>query len=179
MLTIIVPGSELWDEKQEAYIYTKETKLNLEHSLLSMSRWEARWKKSFLSSEDKTTEEVIDYIRCMTLNKNLDPNVYASLTAQNINDIIAYINDEQSATTVNLGGNGPSRRIVTTEVVYYWMIAFNIPHEFERWHFSRLLKLIEVCSAYSTPQKKMSKRDVMARNASLNAARRAKFNSKG
>lgn len=179
MLTIIVPGSELWDEENEIYIYTKETKLNLEHSLLSMSRWEARWKKSFLSSDDKTIEEVIDYIKCMTLNKNIDPKVYSSLTSQNINDIISYINDEQSATTVNLPSRGPSRRIVTTEVVYYWMIAFNIPHEYERWHFSRLLKLIEVCSAYSSPQKKMGKKELLDRNAKLNAARRSKFNTKG
>lgn len=179
MLRIVIEASELWDEASERFISGDRQELLLEHSLISISKWESKWKKPFLTDNDKTTEEVIDYVRCMTLNKNVPKDAYLRLSRENLERITEYINDSKTATTFSKRHRGGGREIVTSEVIYYWMVSFNIPVEFEKWHLSRLLTLIEVCSVKSQPPKKMSKRDVMSRNASLNAARRAKLNSKG
>lgn len=180
MLRIDIEGSEQWDEATETFIETKPIKLSLEHSLLSISKWESRWKKPFLDNHDKSREELLDYIRCMTITTNVPDEVYTGLSAENLNRITDYINDPMTATTFhNRGPKGGNGEIVTSEIVYYWMTTFNIPFECEKWHFKRLITLIEVCALKSQPPKKMSKRDVIARNASLNAARRAKLNSKG
>lgn len=179
MLQITVPAAKaLWDENNEEFISIDETPLSLEHSLLSISKWESKWNKPFLHTKEKTNEEIIDYIKCMTLTKNVDPNVYVCLTAENIQEIVNYINAPMTATTVKNNGR-PNREIVTSELIYYWMISLNIPVEFERWHINRLITLIRVCSIKTQPAKKMSRSEVMQRNAALNAARRKQTNSKG
>lgn len=183
MLRIVVPGQEFWDEKTEEFLYFKEQTLELEHSLLSISKWESKWHKSFLSSRDKTDEETIDYVRCMTITKNVDPDVYYRLTDENIRAINDYIDDPMTATVISdvleEGSSKHSRDVVTSELIYYWMIAFNIPVEFEKWHISRLLTLIRVCEIKNAPPKKMSKKAIMSRNKALNEARRRKLGSKG
>lgn len=179
MLQITVPAAKaLWDENNEEFISIDETPLSLEHSLLSISKWESKWNKPFLHTKEKTNEEIIDYIKCMTLTKNVDPNVYVCLTAENIQEIVNYINAPMTATTVKNNGR-PNREIVTSELIYYWMISLNIPVEFERWHINRLITLIRVCSIKTQPAKKMSRSEVMQRNAALNAARRKQIHSKG
>ena len=180
MLTIVIPERELWDEEREELVSVKEQTLQLEHSLVSLSKWESKWKKPFLTKEDKTPEETIDYIRCMTLTPNVKPEVYKCLTHDNIAKINNYISDPMTATTINMHGlSKGGKEIVTSELVYYWMVALNIPFECQKWHLNRLITLIQVCNVKNTPPKKMSKRDIMSRNAALNAARRKKYNSKG
>ena len=180
MLEIIVPETELWDEARQEFIYIDRTTLKLEHSLVSLSKWESKWQKPFLVKDPKTNEEMFDYIRCMCLNKAVDPKIFNALTPDNINAINKYINNLMTATTVNKDKkNGINREIVTSELIYYWMIALNIPFACHTWHLNRLLTLIEVCNVKNAPPKKYSKRELMSRNAALNKARRQKYNSKG
>lgn len=186
MLQIIVPAreaDELWDEEKQEFIpmpAKKEQVLQLEHSLISLSRWESKWHKPFHSNKEKTTEEVIDYIRCMTLNKNVDPEVYERIGDVNIKLITDYIYDPMTATTIT--EDRITRRngeIITSELIYYWMISQHIPVEFEKWHLNRLITLIKVCAIKNAPPKKRSNKEIMSRNAALNAARRKKLNTKG
>lgn len=180
MLKIVVPAGEMYDEKKEEFISIKEQTLQLEHSLVSLSKWESKWHKPFLDKKEKTFEETIDYIRCMTLTQNVDPKVYNFLTRENVEEINKYIENPMTATTFSDNANGKNNReIVTSELVYYWMIALNIPFECQKWHLNRLITLVRVCNVKNQPPKKMSKREIMNRNAALNAARRKQLNSKG
>ena len=180
MLQIVIPGQEFWDEQKQEFINTKEQVLQLEHSLISLSKWEAKWCKVFLSKQEKTQEETIDYIKCMTITPNVDPEVYNHLTRENIKEIEDYISAPMTATYFSSDNAGKSsREQVTSELIYYWMIALNIPFECQKWHLNRLLTLIKVCNIKNQPPKKMSKREIMSRNAALNAARRQQLNTKG
>lgn len=181
MLQITIPSrDDLWDESKGEFVTSKEQKLVLEHSLVSLSKWESKWCKPFLSKQEKTTEETIDYIRCMTLTQNVDPEVYNFLTDDNIRDVNAYIEAPMTATWFSNSNTGKqNREQITAELVYYWMIALNIPFECQKWHLNRLLTLIRVCEVKNSPPKKMSRRELLNRNAALNAARRKKLNSKG
>ena len=180
MLQITVPGIELYDEKNEEFIYLKERTLQLEHSLVSISKWESKWCKPFISKTDKTQEEVMDYVRCMTITQNVEPDVYKRLTTQNYEEIENYINAPMTATTFKEGRLGKKGSgVVTNEIIYYWMVALNIPSAYEKWHLNRLLTLIRVCNEKNAPAKKMSKSEIMKNNAALNAARRQQLNSKG
>ena len=180
MLQITIPAREMWDERNNEFVYTNEQTLQLEHSLISLSKWESKWNKPFLSKESKTYEEVLDYVKCMTLTQKVSPEIYANLTDENMRDIQRYIEAPMTATTSseekNMKGN---REIVTSELIYYWMIALGIPLECDKWHLNRLLTLVRVCNIKNSPPKKMGKNAIMSRNASLNAARRKRLNSKG
>lgn len=181
MLTIVVPKREFYNESTNEFIEIKETTLKLEHSLISISKWESRHKKCFLDSE-KSPEEILDYIRCMTLSYDVDDRVYSCLSEQNISDITDYIEDPMSATQFvkYQEDYGPKPKDKTTsELIYYWMISYNIPVEFEKWHINRLLKLIELCGIKNGNGKKMSRNQILSRNQAINQARRAKYNSKG
>ena len=180
MLQITIPATEQWDDARQEFIHTKEQTLRLEHSLVSLSKWESKWHKPFLNKEPKSYEETIDYIKCMTLTQNVDPNVNYNLRQDHVNQINAYIENPMTATTVNDSKNAkPNREIVTSELIYYWMIAMQIPSDYDKWHLNRLLTLIRVCGAKNESPTPMNKRDVMANNAKLNAARRKKLNSRG
>ena len=179
MLLLTIPAAELFDNKTQEFIKIPEYRLQMEHSLVSLSKWESKWKKPFLSKIPKTAAETIDYIRCMTITQNVDPKVYNSLTSKNIQQINEYIDEPMTATTFNETNNTSNREIVTSELIYYWMFSLNIPMECQKWHLNRLLTLIRVCNIKNQPPKKMSRRDIMNRNAALNAARRSKLNSKG
>ena len=181
MLELTIPASESWDERKEEFVVTrKEQTLKLEHSLVSLSKWESKWCKPFISTKERTPEETMDYIKCMTVSPNVDPIVYNLLTNEHIKQVNEYISAPMTATTIS-GTNGgkQSRDVVTAELIYYWMIALNIPFECQKWHLNRLLMLIRVCNHMNQPPKKMSKRDVMSRNAALNAARRKQLNTNG
>lgn len=171
---------EGWDEEKQEFVQPKEQTLQLEHSLVSLAKWESKWHKSYLSKTTKTYEETIDYIRCMTLTQNVKPEVYERLSKSNIDEISDYIKNPMTAThfseTKTEKKNG---EVVTAEVIYYWMIALNIPSEYQKWHLNRLLALIRVCDIKNRPAKKMSRREIMSRNAALNAARKQQYNSKG
>lgn len=179
-LTIVVPGRDFYDPETNRFISVKEQKLVLEHSLLSIAKWESKWHKAYLSKTKKTDEENIDYIRCMCLTEPPDPNVFYALTVQNVKDIADYISNPMTATTFKNQNQRPSREIITNELIYFWMTNFNIPFDpCQKWHLNRLMTLIEVASIKSQPGKKMSKRDILSQNAALNAARRAKYGTKG
>lgn len=180
MLTITIPARELFDEKTEQFVYTKEQTLQLEHSLVSLSKWESKWKKPFFATKEKTNEETIDYIRCMTITQNVDPMIYNFLTDENLSAIHDYIEDPMTATTFSDNKNGKkNREIITAELIYYWMITSGIPFECQKWHLNKLITLIRVFEVKNTPPKKMSQRELMNRNRALNEARRKQFNSKG
>ena len=180
MLTITVPEREMYDEETNTFRSRKSQTLQLEHSLVSLSKWESKWCKPFLTQDSKTLEETIDYIKCMTITQNVDPEVYSRLSNDNIKAINAYIDAPMTATTFSDNKkSGGSKEITTSELIYYWMISFNIPMECQKWHLNRLLVLIRVCNIKNAPPKKMNKRDVINQYASLNAARRQQLNSKG
>jgi hypothetical protein len=182
MLQIVVPASELFDEKTETFIKTKETTLRLEHSLLSISKWESKWCKPFLAktkNDRRTPKEMLDYIKCMSLVGNVPDEVFNALTPENMTAINNYINHPMTASTVADRPGSPGRtEVITSELIYYWMVAYNIPFECEKWHINRLIMLIRICNAKQNPQK-ISSRDLAKRNRELNAARRKALHTKG
>lgn len=191
MISIAIAGrdaQEVWDNDIEEFTMlpgVKPVTLTLEHSLLSLSKWESKYHKPFLDKTgvEKTPEEMLYYIQCMSVN-NVDPNAFYCLTSEQIKEIGDYIADPMTATTIthNAPSGAPPRRNaenVTSELIYYWMVVHQIPFECQKWHLNRLLTLIEVCNIKNAPSKKMSKRDIMRQNNALNAARRAKYHSHG
>ena len=200
MLEITIPKTEAFDENSNRFIHIPETKLRLEHSLLSVRRWEAKYHKPFLNREaidsSKLTpveereynEELIEYIRCMTMDKVPDPKVYYAIPASEMKKINEYIQSPMTAHIEKRQPNrsGRRRETITAELIYYWMIQFGIPFECERWHLNQLLALIDVCSEEANKQaskngygKKMSRQEIYAQNEYINNLRRAKYHTKG
>ena len=179
MLKLTIPAIELYDEIKEEFISSKEHTIQLEHSLVSISKWESKWGKAFLSKDKKTIEETIDYVKCMTITQNVDDYVYNLLSDNNLKQITEYIELDMTATTFPNQKRTINREIITAEIIYYWMIALNIPFECQKWHLNRLLTLVNVCNIKNTPPKKMNRREVINRNTALNEARRQQLGSKG
>ena len=179
MLTITIPAREMYDDKTNEFLYVKSQTLQLEHSLVSISKWESKWHKPFLTKDQKSESEMRDYIRCMTITQNIDPNTYLGLTRDNLIAIKNYIDDSMTATTFSSKEKKNAHQVITSELIYYWMVSLNIPFECQKWHLNRLLTLIHICDIKNTPAKKMSKHDLMNRNRSLNAARRASLGTRG
>lgn len=179
MLTVTVPSQELFNEATQKFIRTSEATLQLEHSLLSVSKWEQTWHKPFLSGKSLSIEEQLDYIRCMTINKDVDPNVYLYLPNSVLTQIAEYIDNPMSAITFNTTGNGHHRERIYSETIYFWMISFGIPFECQKWHLNRLLSLIKLCNDKNTPPKQMSEREALANMNRINEEQKKKFNTKG
>ena len=180
MLTINVPPREMFDEATCEFIYLKGQTLQLEHSLVSIAKWESKWHKPFLGKEPKTLEEERDYVRCMTITQNVDPLIYSGLTSDIFSQIKSYIDDPMTATWFSTDKSGPvNREIITSEIIYYWMFSFSIPKECEKWHLNRLLTQIRVANIKNSPPQKMSNKEIYSRNKALNDARRKAMNSKG
>ena len=183
MLEIKIPLSEeQWDDDEQIFIEPEYRTIRLEHSLVSISKWESKWHKSFINTKNLTDEEITDYIKFMTITQNVDPEVYNHLTRENIQQINEYIKDPMTATYFPEDRkDGTNRKVITSERIYCWMILLGIPVEFEKWHLNRLITLIRVCNIESQPpdKKRMSKSEIMSRNAAINARNRARFNSKG
>lgn len=181
MLKVTIPGGEEeWDDaKQEFLPPTKPITVTLEHSLYSISKWEAKWTKAYLGYQEKTEEEMLDYIRCMT-DDELPDDFEHRITPDLIEKIHDYIAAPMTATTIQNAKQKTSKKIVTSEELYYQMIALNIPVEFEHWHINRLLTLIQVCSIKGDPNpKKMPRAEMARQRAALNAKRRAALKSRG
>lgn len=175
MLQITIPGQEYFDERTETFITVAGRTVQLEHSLISISKWESKWHKPFLGTEQKTIEESVDYVRCMTITQNVDPNIYLNIDYDLMQVINSYIDAPMTATTFGKDPNQkPNKDIITAEIVYYWMVALQIPFECEKWHFNRLMTLIKVCNIKNQPKKKETKKEAAARHRRLNAARRKK-----
>ena len=180
MLTITIPAQEIFDEATSEFRDLPEIKLDLEHSLVSLSKWESEFEKPFLTPEEKSTPEAIGYIRAMTLTPNVHPSVYQRLTQQNVKEINDYIEAKMTATWFSdTKPKARSREIVTSELIYFWMAHFQIPIEMENWHIKRLLTLIEVHSKKNEPPKKMGKAEMLAERQRLNAERQAKLGTRG
>lgn len=179
MLELKIPDKELFDENKQEFVTIKGTTLSLEHSLVSISKWESKWRKPFYGDTTKTTEETIDYIKCMTITQNVKPEVYAYIPGFLISTITAYINEPMTASWINDSSKSKNKEVVTSELIYYWMIANNIPAEYQKWHLNRLLMLIRVCNEKNNPPKKLSKKEMIANRNKLNEERKQKYNSKG
>lgn len=173
-LTITIPESEWWDEQNEEFVYTKRQRLVLEHSLVSLSKWESEHHKPFLSKVPMTLQETLDYIRCMTITQNVDPKVYRLIDDATIAKVNSYIEDSMTATWFNEDNKkkGGKSEQITAEIIYYWMTALQIPPEYRKWHLNQLITLIRVCSIKNQPEKKMSQAETIARHRELNAIRR-------
>ena len=180
MIRITIPATEEWDPVKEEFVNTKETTLVLEHSLVSLSKWESKWCKPFLGKDEKTFEETVDYVRCMTITQNVDQNVYNCLTNDAINQINKYIDAPMTATKFYEDRNGPkNRETITAELIYYWMVAYNIPFECQKWHLNRLLTLIRVRSIKLAPPKKRSRSEIAIEYEQLNMSRLKALSTKG
>ena len=180
-LRVTIPAGELFDEDTQSFINTKEQTLQLEHSLVSLQKWESKWHKPFFNNVKKTREETIDYIKAMTLTQNVDPNVYIFITNKIMDEINEYIENPMTATTFSEEhkGKGIRGETPTTELIYHWMIELNIPFECKKWHLNQLMTLIKVRNIKLQPPKKRSRRDILSRNAALNAARKKQYNTNG
>ena len=170
---------EFYDEDNNEFIMFNEQVLQLEHSLVSISKWESKRHIPFLDGKDKTLEQIIDYVRCMTITQNVKPEVYNRLTEDNLKAINDYIENPMTATTFSDINQRPSREIITSEIIYYWMVSFNIPFECQKWHLNKLLTLIKVCNIKNSPPKKMSRQEILSRNRALNEARKKNLNTMG
>lgn len=180
MLGVTVPGVELWDEAREEFVSTSTEVLLLEHSLISLSKWESITEKPFLGDDAKTRDETIEYIKCMTIAPVSSPNVFNNLTSDNFKEISKYIDRKMTATTfTEIAGSHKNSEFITSEIIYYWMVALTIPFECQYWHLSKLLALIRVLNIKNNPPKKMGRREMLTQRRSLNEQRKAQMNSKG
>ncbi|SRR5580765_2324374 len=180
MLMIVVPGVEMFDEQSQEFITIDDVTLELEHSLISLSKWESIYEKPFLGKDDKTSEEVLGYVRAMTLTPNVPEEVFLKLSESNITAINEYIDAKMTATWFNEPPGAPkSRDVITAELIYYWMVEFRIPFECENWHLNRLFTLIRVCNIKQSKPQKMSRSEIAARNRELNRQRKAQLGTKG
>lgn len=179
MLRLLVTPAELYDEATEMFSQAEPFAIDLEHSLVSLSKWESFFEKPFIGTE-KTTDEMLWYIQAMVLTPDVQPEVYKLFSTENFEEINKYINAKMTATWFKpIPGQARSREIITAERIYYWMIAMNVPLEWENRHLERLMTLIKVCNEENKPKKKMSTREIAARNRQLNAQRQAKYNTSG
>lgn len=180
MLTITIPKREYFDERTSEFVTYPQVTLQFEHSLISVSKWESKWHKPFLDNKPKTDEELLDYIKCMSLTKNVDPDVYGRIPIDKLKEIVAYIEDPMTATWFSdKKGGKKNSEMVTSELIYYWMTALNIPFECQKWHLNRLMTLIRICNVKQQPPKKMSKNKILSQQAALNAARRKAMGTSG
>ena len=179
-ITITIPDREFFDQVRGRFLTIKGRSLTFEHSLLSITKWESKWHKPYLSKKEKTKEEALDYLRCMCLDRDVDPNAFLAIDAQGMKEINSYIENPMTATTFREENKRQSHEIITNEIVYYWMTELNIPFEpCQKWHFNRLMTLIHVASVKKQPSKKMSKKEAASQRMALNAQRRAKYHSNG
>lgn len=180
MLKLLFGGEEYFDNEKEEFLIVGAFELELEHSLVSLSKWEAKTGKPFLSKSDKSTEEIRYYVEAMIISDNVPENLLVHLTQEHIDKINAYIESPESATTFGTMPEHKGRgETITSELIYYWMVAFNIPFECERWHLNRLFALIRICNLKTQKPKKMSRTELSARNAKLNEARKKQYNTRG
>lgn len=181
MLRIVIQSDELFDDEKLEFIPAVDgLVVDLEHSLISLSKWESKYEKPFLSSMDKSSDEVLAYVNAMVVTPDVDPDALLRCSQKNIDEIQNYIDSRQSATTF---GAMPERRgqgeVITSELIYYWMVAFNIPFTCETWHLNRLLSLVRICNIKNSPPKKLSRSEIAQRNYELNEKRKQELGTRG
>ena len=184
MITIHIPETELYDSNANEFYTVKDQVLTLEHSLVSLSKWESKWHKAFVDNEKKKSEETLDYIKCMTVSpKTVDPHVYYAIPPAELKRVQEYIDDPMTGTTFSSNEPGAKagnkNKKITSEEIYYQMVAYGVPFECEKWHLNRLLTLLRICGIKNNPQKKMGKGAIMSQNRALNEARRKALHTTG
>lgn len=182
MLHLVIPDRDFWDPIQERFISVKGVEIDLEHSLESVSKWESKWHVPFHDDRKKKTfEQNIDYVRCMTLTPDVNPNVFNYMTEQNVKDISDYIGDTHTATWFNDTNKRSGRKeVITSEIIYYWMSVYNLPESYQKWHLNKLMTLLRVCAEKNNPDgNKKNKGATAAQRRALNAARKKKYHTRG
>lgn len=179
MLKLNTQPTEFFNDESGMFVTNPGLSLTLEHSLYTISKWESRWMKPFLGSQEKTDVEILDYIKCMDTTETLTMETIQTIPQTDLGRIMTYINSSMTATTFNTTEAGKSREIVTSELIYYWMIALQIPLECERWHLNRLMTLIRICNIKNSPPKKQNRQEIMNKQRELNKQRRMQNNSTG
>jgi len=179
VLRITIPLAEIFDEETSEFTIAEGVMLDLEHSLVSLSKWESKWEVPFISTQ-KTEEQTLDYIQMMVIGELPAEKDFNRLTPGNIKEIHQYIDAKMTATWFTDRQEArASREVVTAELIYYWMIALGIPFECETWHLNRLLTLIKVCNIKNAPAQKMDRAAAAAQQRALNDARRKQTGSRG
>lgn len=178
MLTVNIPSKEYYDHSKNEFVTTKPYTIQLEHSLVSISKWESKWNIPFLDKGEKTNEQTLDYVRCMLITQNVE-HIIDQLDNEMIKEINKYIDSSMTATILPKPKTTGVREIVTSEIIYYWMVSLTIPFECQKWHLNRLLTLINVCNIKNAPPKKTGKKEILSRNAALNASRKESLKTKG
>ena len=180
MLKIIVPGNDFFDDSIQEFVTVGDLVVELEHSLVSLSKWESIYEKPFLAPGEKSSEEILGYIKTMLINPEIPSDVFSRLSEDNLSKINEYIDAKMTATWFSeQRGQLKSQEIITSELIYYWMITFQIPIMCENWHLNRLFTLIRICNIKNAAPKKMSRSETAARNRELNAQNRARLGTKG
>lgn len=180
MLRLVVPGVELFNNETQTFSRSEEVVLELEHSLVSLSKWESKWNLPFLGKDKKTSEQIIDYIRLMNSVSGVPDEVFFRLSDENYTSINEYINAKMTATWFREDPvTHANREIVTAEIIYYWMISFQIPLECEDWHLNRLFTLVKVLNQKNQPKKKQNTQTAAAQRRALNEARMKQYNTSG
>jgi hypothetical protein len=179
MLNLLIEAAEFYDETTETFQTVDAVELTLEHSLVSLSKWESWLKKPFLSKDEKSTHEIRLYTEAM-ITSDYPPNIVSRFSQENMAAVHAYIDSSESATTFGVMPEAKGRgEVVTSELIYYWMVAFTIPFECQTWHLNRLFSLIRICNLKNSKPKKMSRQELAARNHALNEKRKAQLNTSG
>lgn len=179
MLEIIIEAKEFYNQQQNKFVTTQPCTLTLEHSLISLAKWESKWHIPYLSDVEKTAEQELDYIRCMIIGNVPNEDILKALSVDNVLTIKEYIDNPMTATTFSKKGGKTEKKAITAEVIYARMFTHNIPMECQKWHLTRLFTLLRVCDLDNAPKQKMTKRETSAYYAEQNEARRAKYNSRG
>jgi hypothetical protein len=180
MLLILVGEEEMFNDETQEFIQVEQFSLELEHSLASLSKWESKFEKPFLGNSPHTKKETFEYLKMMVVTENVPSEIFERLSRDNLESINEYIDSKQSATIFNeMPNRKSSREIITSELIYYWMVAFTIPFECEHWHLNRLFALIRICGIKNSKDQKMPKDKIARQYRDLNEQRKAKLNTRG
>lgn len=178
MLEIELEELEAWDDKKQEFVVLKNEVVCLEHSLKSISEWEAKWKVPFLDTTPRTKQMILDYVSCMVVSE-VPKGFLERLKTRDFSRIQEYIDDSRTASWISSEDNTNDGSKVTSELIYYWMVTAGIPFSAEEWHLNRLMMLIKIYGEKNKPEKKRSREDILERNRELNEKRRREMGTNG